>query len=507
MTASSGPQGRKRQNPAYRPSAHFFIVVSFSSISGAVTTTVIAAFRFLFIFLLGVSPIGALAASSPIDSTAVTPEIGMRIAHVYVNGNRVTDTALIRTYLGIDTCTVFDSAEVTKAKKRLEATNLFLKVTILHLVKNGTVDLYVIVKEPLYFGITAVDLTPYGSRYGKSGTWYCPYIGVEWTNLRGRMESLRLSLRLWEWRSAGISWVKPLFPSRYFIGMGAYVDHRPDNALPLDRLEVSGSISAGRKFFGRSKAYCSIIPDYQRKISWTASRRDTTNFYQAFAAAGWFTDHRSSAYDPSSGWSFFFETRTNYLYHNITTHPYVQFVSDVKFYHRGLISSHTTAYRVSTINRTNGAGIINRIVLGGEGSVRGYTYGGIDLRNVSNNAILASWEYRFPLYQLPSVPPVLPAGIASLIGKFIGELSDLAPRIDGALIFDYGRIAAGGKNLFSLDGKGYQSGTDFGFGLRVMEPTLRRSICMDVVWVENPFTHATDFLPQPSWRLYLNLPF
>ena len=186
---------------------------------------------------------------------------------------------------------------------------------------------------------------------------------------------------------------------------------------------------------------------------------------------------------------------------------YVQFIADMKSYHRGLSAAHKTAYHALLVARTNDAGIQNRLVLGGLGSVRGYANSGIDLQSTASHAVLVSWEYRFPLYQLPPLSPFFPQGLLKAAGKFAGSLTDLAPRLDGAFIFDYGRVGRDFVDLFSHHDRGYRSGTDFGIGLRLMETHLRRSACLDVVWTENPYTPTMDFYAAPSWQLYLDLIF
>ncbi|MGA2506881.1 MAG: BamA/TamA family outer membrane protein [Chitinispirillaceae bacterium] len=462
-------------------------------------------FRIFFIFQLTILYVGTFAAT--IDSLPDTAKAQLRVAHLYYNGNHVTKVHIIQMISGLDTGMIYDSLMIKRAKQRLEATGLFLKIAILSLRKNNAMDLYIVVKEPYYFGINDLDFTPFTSRHGQSGKWYCPFIGLENSNVGGSMETVRLSLRFWEWRTAALSWSKPLLPSRYFIGCGALVDARPDNALPLDRLEYLGSVTAGRRLFERSKVYCSVIPDYQRTISWTATEKDTTNYYQAFGVLGWFTDRRSSGYDPSSGWSFFFDTRSNFIYHEITTPRYVQFTSDIKAYYPGLFDGHKAAFRFNIVARTNDAGIQNRLVLGGIGSVRGYANSGIDLRSTCNSSFFFSSEYRFPIYQFPSISPVLPGGVSKVFARFVGDLTDLIPRIDGALILDYGRIARDMNRLLAFNGPEYMSGADFGFGIRVMEPTMRRTVCLDIVWPENPLLRKTCFYPAPSWCLYLDLSF
>ena len=203
-------------------------------------------FRIFFIFQLSILYVGTFAAT--IDSLPDTAKTRLRIAHLYYNGNHVTKAHIIQIISGVDTGKIYDSLMIKRAKQRLEATGLFLKIAILSLRKNNAMDLYIVVKEPYYFGINDLDFTPFTSRHGQSGKWYCPYIGLENSNVGGSMETVRLSLRFWEWRTAALSWSKPLLPSRYFIGCGALVDARPDNALPLDRLEYLGSVRPAEDF-------------------------------------------------------------------------------------------------------------------------------------------------------------------------------------------------------------------------------------------------------------------
>ena len=241
-------------------------------------------FRTFFIFLLAISSFVTFAAAS--DSLPDTPETKLCIAHLYYNGNHVTKAHIIQMISGLDTGMIFDSLLVKRAKQRLEATELFLKVAILSLRKNNGMDIYIVVKEPYYFGINDLDFTPFTSRHGKSGNgtallsdWKIPMLEAGWRRSGCRCVSGVGGV-------VAISWSKPFLPSRYFIGCGALVDARPDGALPLYRLEYLGSITAGRKLFERSKVYCSVIPDYQRTISWHPTEKDTTNYYQAFGALG-----------------------------------------------------------------------------------------------------------------------------------------------------------------------------------------------------------------------------
>jgi outer membrane protein assembly factor BamA len=428
------------------------------------------------------------------------------IKHLFFAGNKVTKADIIAIYLKIDTGSVYDSSELKAAKARLMATNLFIKATILTVRKSDGIDLYVIVQEPVYIGLPALDLNPFSRRYNVPGTWYCPLFGMEFNNLRGRMETLRFSVRLWQWRSLAVSWSKPFLPSPYFFGIGAAADRRPDNTKCFDRLEYSASATLGRKVFEHSKVYCSIIPDYQEKRDFdsiTMRPVDTSRYRYAFGAIGWYTDRRSSAYDPSHGWSFFFETRSNYLYHEEFDFGYVQFVSDVKYYHPFLFNNDKIACHASLVGRTNDAGIQNRLTLGGVSAVRGYGSGGIDLGSSASELFLFSGEYRFLVWRVPFLTRLIPHKISKITSTYVCDISDLSPHIDGALFFDYGRVAKNFGSLASLNGPGYISGTDAGFGLRLMEPKLRASGCLDFICRQNPYMNEIEI----GYLAYLNLPF
>ncbi|MBN2037078.1 MAG: hypothetical protein JW768_10080, partial [Chitinispirillaceae bacterium] len=151
------------------------------------------------------------------------------------------------------------------------------------------------------------------------------------------------------------------------------------------------------------------------------------------------------------------------------------------------------------------AGYLNRLSIGGEGSVRGYGRNtiGIGLPQIPNDCFLVSAEYRFTLYTLFPVP----VPFSSLISPFIGSHRTLIPRVDAALIADYGRIASRVGHLASTDGNRYQSGTGIGFGLRVIEPVLQMCGCADMVFADIITTGDFDLHPVPGIHLYTNLPF
>jgi hypothetical protein len=160
---------------------------------------------------------------------------------------------------------------------------------------------------------------------------------------------------------------------------------------------------------------------------------------------------------------------------------------------------------LKTIVRDKNAGYLNRLSIGGEGSVRGYGRNtiGLGLSEIPNNCFLVSAEYRFTLLTLFPIPVPL----SSIVSPFIGSQKTLTPRIDAAIIADYGRIAPHISDLASTEGNRYQSGTGIGFGLRILEPVLQMCGCIDVVFADMVRTRTFDLYPVPGVHLYTNLPF
>jgi hypothetical protein len=96
----------------------------------------------------------------------------LRIGAIYCNGNHVTKPEVIQFVMAIDSGSVYDSTFIQNTvKQRILNTNFFLKVTILPVIKKNKVDLYVVVKEPLYIGMA-------GTGYDYIAT-ACPARGLQ----------------------------------------------------------------------------------------------------------------------------------------------------------------------------------------------------------------------------------------------------------------------------------------------------------------------------------------
>jgi outer membrane protein assembly factor BamA len=414
----------------------------------------------------------------------------------------VTRESTIRSYLRIDTGMVYDSNSIRMAKKRILRMGLFSKTDILSIVKEYGCDLYVIVKEKGYLSIPLPGIYQYPQKYGKEQRWFFGDAGIGLNNFGGRMERLSVMARVWEWRTLGISWAKPVLPTPYFFGLGMYADQRPDEFFPFDRTDLSGRVSFGADLYTYSRISLNISPMF-RRAAWHDST-GTDDYYQAYGSIGWSTDRRETQFDPSKGWYLGLDTRSNYLYYDDNT-PYVQQTGAFTFYYPGFFKNDKFACRFVAIVRDKNAGYLNRLSIGGEGSVRGYGRNtiGLGLSEIPNNCFLVSAEYRFTLLTLFPIPVPL----SSIVSPFIGSQKTLTPRIDAAIIADYGRIAPHISDLASTEGNRYQSGTGIGFGLRILEPVLQMCGCIDVVFADMVRTRTFDLYPVPGVHLYTNLPF
>jgi outer membrane protein assembly factor BamA len=441
------------------------------------------------------------AAPDSLSSPSLSPQ-GKRIAHIFFNGNHVTKESTLRCFLRIDTGMVYDSIHAQNAKRRLMRTGLFSKVNILTIVKKQGCDLYLVVQEKGYLHIPLPGIYQYSRKYGREERWFFGDAGFDIDNFGGHMERLRLSLRAWEWRTLGIGWTKPVLPSRYFFGIGVYGDQRPDEFFPFDRTDVSGGVGFGADLFSSSKISFNASPMF-RRAAWHDSTGQL-DYYQAYGSINWSTDCRESLFDPSNGWVLKISTLSNYLYSHGNT-PYVQQRAAFSFYHPGFFENDKFACRFVATVRDKNAGYLNRLGIGGEGSVRGYGRNviGIGLPEIPNNSFIISAEYRFSLYTFFPIP----VPFSSIVSPFIGSHKTLSPRIDAALIADYGRIAPRINDLASRDGNRYESGTGLGFGLRLLEPVLQMCGCIDVVFADIIRTSGFDLYPIPGVHMYTNLPF
>jgi len=422
------------------------------------------------------------------------------ITTIIISGNKKTKSSVVEHLSGISIGARVDSSFSSIVKQRLMYTGLFSKVDVLlHQTSEGF-RVYLLLAEKFYFLPYDFGGELYRYRYGNPKTWWRMRVGMEYNNFRGKAEILRTSFSFWDWKSLGIGWYKPLLPSPYYFAAGMSADMLPDEIFKIDHTILRSSATVGRKLPANSRVDASIAPMYRRRILFDSVLIpfDTVRVYEAFSILKFRTDHRDRLFNPSSGWMLSVDMRTNALYTRIAP-TFGQLTSDIRMYMPGIEPTHTIAFRSTTTLRSNDAGVTHRLLLGGEGTVRGYARNQFGLYFYANNSFTASCEYRLPLYTLRNVP-LYP------LDQFLPELSSVTYRFDWAFILDYGRVSADYRQLFSIDGVKLERGTGVGGSLRLVVPELEHSVCFDVVWGTNPWAQRgyLTFMQQPAWHFYLD---
>jgi outer membrane protein assembly factor BamA len=452
------------------------------------------------------------------DTTAITPGDSLTIREIVIQGNKRTDTSIVKYFLRIDTGTVYDSIKIAAARERLKSTDIFSKADIIKLVKGDGVHLYVILVEGLAYNLYDIGGEYYLRKYGEKSFWWRLHLGIEDKNFRGKMESLRLQASIWDWKSISAYWTKPLFPTPWYFSTGVTLEMAPGQWTKIDQSIISGRISVGRKAFSHSRIFAGLIP-YHEKRERYAIIEDTTRIVDSliinshketsvvridelfsYLATG--TDYRNVRFDPSKGWAFYSIFQTNALHPDIVT-PYYQFVGDFRFYQPFIFSNHKFATRLQLHMRTKYTGEYHEMGYGAEGSsARGYIRGQLPLNASTLRACDAGFfsaEYKFMIYQFP--PMDVP-----ILWRFNNAFRNLDYRLDGALIFDYCRIAPSLEDLLSIDGT-VQSGMGVGGSLRVLVPNLQKTAVIDLVWPSDPRRPRgeTRFITSPTWHLYVDM--
>jgi outer membrane protein assembly factor BamA len=181
----------------------------------------------------------------------------------------------------------------------------------------------------------------------------------------------------------------------------------------------------------------------------------------------------------------------------------------VRYYHPIPIPlpNHTMAYRLQATLRSNDGGTYHRVVAGGESSVRGYSSGTFGLRCNANNKVVFNAEYRA---QLLESPPIWVPPLATVYTK----QATLRHRFDAALFFDgallWNDILT--NPLRRTHDYEREYGYSFGFGLRWMVPTMKRTFCFDFIpltkslddGIENNDPHFNDGPLRFHWPFYYN---
>ena len=431
----------------------------------------------------------------PSDTTRLPSQ---KIVEINYCGNRVTNPRMLRIYLGIDTGMVYDSALIAAGKKRLMDTYLFSKVEVLRLQKIEGVHVFVLVTEFFYwFPSGGGDIIE--GRYGDpKQVWYRLRLGIGLQNFRGLFETFSIGATVWDDKALSISWSKPFVPSPYFFSIGAAAEEYPDLSFPRRRLVANARVTLGRRFFANSRSYVSISPSYNKitRVDSTDLPDSRVTYDEMVTQWGWVTDRKNRSYDPTAGWYIHTSLTTNALYAG-ANNPFLQWSNDLRLYHEGFFSFDRFACKITTAFRSNDAGPYRALYIGGDGSVRGWARDQLGLTAIMNDYAVWSGEYRFPIWR-PTPSFDLP-----IVCDYAPSLRGFYLRADGAVILDAGEIWHDIAHPFAVN----EDGEGFGFGIRIMAPTLLRSGSFDVVW---PFQDAADprrvrYSLTPAWHLYLDM--
>jgi outer membrane protein assembly factor BamA len=462
----------------------------------------------------GSSSILSTTSAGPATPPDTTPG-PLKITKIFVNGNRVTRSSIIRTYIGLDTGMTYDSVLAAAGKRRLLNTNLFSKVDIVLIHKQDGVNVYIIVGEFFYL-VPSAGGDYFGKRYGNYELWYRLGLGLADQNFRGSFETFSIRASVWEDKSLSLSWSKPLAPSPYFFGIGAGAHEYPDLNFLWRHLAVTGGVSAGRTLFDNSRASVSLIPSYSVVTSAT-DNHVVKKFREVYANLGWSIDRKDRSFDPQNGWALCTGVLTNAFYTDYTA--YAEFDGDLRLYHKGFFYADRFACRLQTALRSNDGGIFKGLYIGGQSTVRGFPQDQLGIPKssngftVMNDYVVASTEYRFPIWTMPAcdvwLPPEYFEALKNfykwLLPDYIELLKEFYLRFDGAVFVDAGHIWRTVDHPFVLP----ENGMGFGAGLRVMAPTLRRSVGFDVAWGAIPHAQRPRmvFYREPTYQLYLDMYF
>lgn len=520
---AASPALRGRQNPAYRSSFPFF--------SAALrrrpfrTTEIPVQHRLTILALLTFCALARHAYGSS-DSAVVYD--------IVIHGNNKTRERTVLAYMNVDTGAICDSTLLVKAQYNLLAGNLFSSVRIFPVPVPKGVRLHVIVAEKNYFSLSEYSGGFVYWKYNNPGRWVSARLGVAHSNFRGRNERLTVTADLLYGWGIAVRWTKPFAGTPYFVGVGTSIARTPSQIERKDRVRVSQSSMFGRRIGDHSRIYVQATPTYNVQVfgaekgtlyldtvfvdsllegnpwtnlpqnkgrTWTDTMRvaDTDSFevrrwdgldypyYELFAALGWTTDRRNARFSPRKGYYFSVELLTNALYHRGRP-AYGQASTDFRFYHRGIFRGNTVAYRTRPTLRVGKGGRNHRLYMGGESTLRGFTDYHFGRTFMADNRLLFSWEYRFPIFKTPEVE--MPR-----LGKLHKGLQRFHYRFDGALILDAGHLWP----HLAHPKTDAVTGVGAGLGLRMMLPTLARSLVFDVVL---PVSSARCW--PPSWHLYID---
>lgn len=490
-----------------------------------------------------------------------------KITQIAIQGNDRTKDFVIHHYMGITVGSTVDTLTLQKAHANLLQCGLFEAVQLYPIPTVDGYNILVIVKEPLYFTLGNVGGTFYSSKYTTvttqkdsvtsyswyqkiSDRWLYAQLGFKFLNVRGRAETVDVSLGLWRKRHIGLSWYKPFLGTKYFMKAGNTIGHSTSSTSPSEiSLYNTAYVLLGRSLFKRSRIYGTLIHSFQdfqwnggngtfiqqkvdqskipellnshnksmspdeqwvivqdndTLLQWVgkgdALKHYNNSFSELFLTLTFLTDSRNSSFNPNKGYYYITRLVTNGLYpykdFNDKRVPYIRWSNDFRFFHRGIFKSHSMAYRVKLTNTIHNQGnFYNRLTMGGESSLRGYGSGTIG-GGRSDNRLLASTEYRFKIWKTPNLELPFLSWYDKGLNKFYYQF-------DGAFFADYGHLWDSFAHPLTNEIKAFSVGA----GIRMLVPVLRRSVSTDFAWRIYPREFHGSNKYKPIIHTYLDFPF
>ncbi|MGD9200325.1 MAG: BamA/TamA family outer membrane protein [Chitinispirillia bacterium] len=426
---------------------------------------------------------------------------------IIINGNNKTKFKTILQVLDIDTGIVYDSTSISRWEEKLLESGLFRFVKIYSVVTKGRGIIIISLKEVNYLSISDIGGELFSRKYGFSENWWKARLGISIANFRGKNEHCILFLALWDSRLFGITWHKPFTNTPYFINLGFRLGRNPSTTTPWLNSYLNQFAIVGKKIRKNSILYVNLTTrynDYQYKgptdsitnnISRIIQEREEP-YPEVFFTTGWKRNILKPLFNPQKGIYYGFSAITNIIPHN-ENRRYLQLNNETIVYHRGLFPQNTVAYRLRPSIRLGSGSINEGMYMGGESTLRGFGSGYFGGSKVFNNRLLFSCEYRFLILKMPVLH-------FPWLSRYHNGLNNFHSTFNGAIIFDSGYLWKDLHNPIHPE-KDHESAASAGIGIRLMAPTIKRSLCFDIMWGIYP--ERIINIGAPTWSLYVDMLF
>jgi outer membrane protein assembly factor BamA len=366
------------------------------------------------------------------------------------------------------------------------------------------------VRENASFSLSEISGELFNRKYGQAESWWRGRVGVTKLNFRGANEALTIRVTFWDSRSIGFLWQKPFIATPYYMAFGAGLGTGPSTVDTTDNNFIYQSINFGRRFT-KSTIYTRETTLYNRH-TWKGSRDTSLQtqekirikekpYSEVFYTIGWNREGRDATFNAHRG-IFSGVSATTTVIPADENNRYIELNSEIKFYHPGIFPRHTAAYYLHPSIRFGTGYIFEGKYIGGIGSLRAYSSDafGSGVPFIYNNRVVFTYEYRFFLFRMPEMR-------FPWLAWYHRSLKNFNFHVDGAIFLDCGYLWKDWYNPLA-SGKESRAASGAGLGLRVMAPSMKRSVNLDFAWMVFPDPREYYKKPWlPFINLYLDLPF